>query len=124
MALVQGPWKTAPSDSRPVADPLGGGDDGGMSDNERIAKLEAVIPTLATKADLMEMKSDLRGAIHDQLKWIVGTMLALGALALAIMTFILNNATPKAPVVQPPPIIINVPAPAPAAAPSAPAPAK
>lgn len=90
----------------PVDPPSGGGDDGGM--NERLATLEArfdaVLPTLATKADL-------QGAVNDLVKWIVVTAVGLGVAGITVMTFVLNNAVPKAPApVAQAPIIITVPA--------------
>ena len=72
--------------------------------DERFAKIETRLDQTATKADLAEMKFDVA-------KWIVGTAIAVSATFITVMTFVLNNATPKAPP-QPaqPPIIINVPA--------------
>lgn len=75
-----------------------------------LSRIEAKIDMLATKADLHEMSSNM-------IKWMVGTAVALGAAAITVMTFVLNNATPQKQSVQtqPPPIIINVPAAPPAA---------
>ena len=90
---------------------------------------EALIPTLATKADVEK-------GFHDLVKWVVGTAFVGMGLALTIMTFVLNNAVPKQPVppapaaqvIQAPvpqPIIIQIPpqpqAVAPAKAPPSPA---
>lgn len=61
----------------------------------RLAKLEAVIPTLATKADVEK-------GFHDLVKWVVGTAVVGMGLALTIMTFVLNNAVPKQPEPSPP----------------------
>lgn len=71
----------------------------------RIAKLEAVVPTLATKADVEK-------ASHDVTKWIVGTMVAGVGLFTVIMTFVLNNAVPKPASAQQQaaPIVIQLPA--------------
>lgn len=70
----------------PVDPPGGGGDDGGM-DGERIARLEAVIPTLATRSDVAELKIEVAGlrsevykAISEQTWKVVG---ACGLLAAA-----------------------------------------
>ena len=93
-------------------------DDGGMNEryvthvefqeavssiNERFARVETRLDQTATKADLAEMKFDVA-------KWIVVTAIAVSATFITIMTFVLNNATPKTatPAAQPP-IIINVP---------------
>lgn len=110
--------------SAPI-DPLGGGGNNGGMD-ARLAKLEAIIPTLATKEDVVKLRgetkegfADVRAEMHrnasDIIKWVVGTAGVIAVGAVTIMTFVLNNAAPKAPIAQAqPPIIINVPAPAPA----------
>jgi hypothetical protein len=104
-------------------------DDGKM--NERISALEAkwgaVIPTLATKSDIegtkasiAEMRAEVAKGFADQTKWIVGTGIVGMVAFVTIMTFVLNNATPKAPAAAAqPPIIINVPGAAAAPAPGA-----
>lgn len=98
----------------------GGGDNGGMDitarvtrlegiatdTRERVAKIESAITTLATKHDVEKMNS-------DTVKWIIGTAVALGGVAITVMTFVLNNAVPR-PAQQStsqPPIVIQVPAP-------------
>jgi hypothetical protein len=74
---------------------------------DRILKLEAIIPTLATKADVEK-------GFHDLVKWVVGTAFVGIGLALTIMTFVLNNAVPKQPIAPAPaPQIIQAPAPQP-----------
>lgn len=79
---------------------------------ERFARIETRLDHTATKADLADMKADM-------VKWIVGTAIALGATAITVMTFVLNNAAPKQPAsAAQAPVIINIPAPA--SAPSAP----
>lgn len=98
-----------------LADGGGPPHDGDM--DSRIAKLEVIIPTLATKADVEK-------ASHDVTKWVVGTMVGGVGLFIVIMTFVLNNAVPKAappPAQAPAPIVIQVPA---APAPAAPTPAE
>jgi Asp/Glu/hydantoin racemase len=72
---------------------------------ERIARMEARLEQTATKADLA-------AAVADLVKWMVGTAIVLGATGITVITFVLNNATPKAPVIPPAPIVIQVPAPA------------
>jgi hypothetical protein len=78
-----------------------------MDHAERIATLEAIIPTLATKVDLAELRSDMNKGFAEQVKWIVGTSVALGAAGITVMTFVLNNATPKA---APAPTVLVIPA--------------
>lgn len=66
-------------------------------------KLEHIDTVMATKADLHESTSSM-------IKWIVGTAVGLGAAAITVMTFTLNNATQKSPSQAPQPIIITIPA--------------
>ena len=76
---------------------------------ERLARIETrmegMAQSMATKAEMHDMKAEL-------VKWIVGTAVALGSSAIVVMTFVLNNATPKAApaATAHPPIIINIPA--------------
>ncbi|WP_152969401.1 hypothetical protein [Paracidovorax avenae] len=83
----------------------------------RLGKIEGKLDHVATKSDLSD-------AMHSQTKWMATTAAGLVAAALAIMTFVLNNAIPKPATPQPtqPPIVINVPAgtvaPAPPAVPA------
>lgn len=73
--------------------------------NERFARIETRLDQFATKADLAEFKNQF-------IMWIVGTAIAMATAGITVMTFVLNNATPKAPSPVPqPPIIIHVPAP-------------
>lgn len=70
--------------------------------DQRMGHIEA---TMATKADLAETTTSI-------IKWIVGTALIMSGTAVTVMTFVLNNATPKAPAASPQPIVIYAPAPA------------
>jgi hypothetical protein len=74
-------------------------------------QLKGIHAQMATKADLPE-------GITGLIKWIVGTAIVLSASAVTIMTFVLNNAVPKAHSAAPAPTVITLPAPAAAAAPS------
>lgn len=101
-----------------VAHGGGGGDNTGMEArvksleeavtavSDRLTKIEARLEHMPTKADLSD-------AMNSQIKWIVGTAAVLGGAAIVVMTFVLNNASPK-PGAGQPPIIINVPASIPA----------
>ncbi len=94
--------------------------DGGME--TRIAKLEALVQGLASKSDLAEVRADFHKGVNDLIKWIVGTAFAGIVLLITIMTFVLNNAAPKAvapSASSPAPIVIQLPAtpPAPVEAP-------
>ena len=80
----------------------------------RLAGIDAKLDTFATKADLHEMGGSM-------IKWMVGTAVGLGVAAITVMTFVLNNAAPKAAAAaMPPAIIVNVPAAAPPALPAKP----
>lgn len=98
-------------------------DDGDM---ERLAALEArfdtVLPTLATRADIESVKSEIHKSSGETHKWMLGTVIGLflgfGGLFLAM-----SNALKPTPSQPPsvPTIIYTQPAPiAPAAPPSAP----
>ncbi|CAN7477518.1 hypothetical protein LJR074_003221 [Acidovorax sp. LjRoot74] len=108
---------------------------GGPPHNEdmdaRLAKLEALIPTLSTKEEVVklrgetregfesvrgEIKASVEGVRSDMhkntseiIKWVVGTAIAISMAAITIITFVLNNATPKQLPTAQPPIIITVP---------------
>lgn len=74
-------------------------------------RLDTILPTLATKADVAELKTDIHKNSADIIKWVVGTGFAGFAAFIVVITFVLNNAVPKsAPVGSLQPIIINVPA--------------
>lgn len=120
LGVIQGGKFSAPP-LKPAGSFDGGGppsDNGGMEarvtrlenklDNveSRLTRIEAKLDHMATKAELADMKADL-------VKWIVGTAIALGTAAITVMTFVLNNATPKAPAIPAPaPTVIVVPTPA------------
>ena len=72
---------------------------------ERLAKIEAGLERMATKADLVELSATL-------VKWIVGMAVGMSVAAVTVMTFVLNNAVPKVaavPPAPPAPIIIQMP---------------
>jgi hypothetical protein len=77
-------------------------------------KIETILPTLATKADVADAKSNI-------VQWVAGIGFAIVAIIVSVMAFMLNRALPpqSAGAGSPQPIVINVPAqqaPAPAAA--------
>ena len=78
-----------------------------MTEVERIAQLEAILPTLATKADIGGLRSEMHEIKSDIIKWVVGTAIGIAVAAVTVGTFVLNNAVPKQ--ASQPPIIINVP---------------
>lgn len=79
----------------------------------RLTKIETRLDSTATKADVADLGSTM-------VKWIVGTVSGLGIAGITVMTFVLNNATPRsAPAGQSQPIVIYA-QPAPVAAPGSP----
>ena len=69
---------------------------------ERLARIESRLEDTVTKADLAEKVGELKAEIHrsanETIRWIVGMVVGLGVAAITIITFVLNYATPKAPV--------------------------
>ena len=95
------------------------------------AKVDGRLEVIETRMDgrlaSMEAKMDANFArfdavLHkttaDTVKWVAGTIIAVGAVGLSIMTFLINNISPKALVAAPAPIIITVPMPTPTLTPS------
>lgn len=79
----------------------------------RLASIEAKM-----EANFARFDSALHKTTADTVKWVVGTIVAVGAVGLSIMTFLINNIAPKV-AAQPAPIIITVPMPVPTASPPA-----
>ena len=73
-------------------------------------RLDTVLPTLATKADLAELRTEMHKGFSEIVKWVVGTGVASFAAFIVVITFVLNNAVPKSAPAVSQPIIINVPA--------------
>lgn len=90
-----------------------GGDpphDGGME--ARLSKLEAIIPTLATKADMEGLRADFEKGQKENRAWMLATVLALFAGIMGAGGLVLSAAKSAGPAAtpQPAPIIIQVPA--------------
>lgn len=106
---------------------------------QSIARIDAVLPTLATKAELVELRGDMGKGFadaradfqtlradfqknqNDQIRWMIATALAGAGLIIGFMKILDHGPAPSP---QPaPPVTINIPAqPAPVApAPSPPA---
>lgn len=81
-------WRGSPIDRG-----TGGGDNGGM--DARLAALEArldaVLPTLATKSDVANLRADFHRELGGQTWRIIGTMLTAGALLTAAIYFIARS---------------------------------
>lgn len=61
-------------------------------------RMDGRIATLEAKIDgkFAELRSDMHKGFSDMTKWLVGTVIGVAAVSITIMTFVLNNATPKA----------------------------
>ena len=68
----------------------------------------------AMQRNVAAMRAEMQKNTTDIIKWVVGMISGTGALAITVMTFVLNNAVPKAP----PPVIVPVAALAPPVPPS------
>ena len=79
----------------------------------RLGKIEVRLDATATQADIQAIRADIRDSAISLIKWIVGTGAILGAAAITVMTFVFNNAVPKANLAMPAPVVINVPSPPP-----------
>jgi hypothetical protein len=94
----------------------GGTHDGEMS--ERLAKIEAMLPTLATKSDLASVGTSVEAVRGDIKGWMLATVLTIIAAIVGLGTFM----RPSAPMSQQPaqqvPIIVQVPAYIPMSAPA------
>ncbi|HEY0488034.1 MAG TPA: hypothetical protein VGD30_00835 [Telluria sp.] len=77
----------------------------------RLGKIEVRLDATATQADIQAIRADIRDSAISMIKWIVGTAALLGAAAITVMTFVLNNAVPKANPPVPAPVVIDVPSP-------------
>ena len=72
----------------------GRGDPPGNDQGERLAKLEArldtILPTLATKSDVSESKATI-------VMWVAGIAFASTALIVSVMAYMLNHPIAQAP---------------------------
>jgi hypothetical protein len=81
-------------------------EDFAVETRERLGRIETRLEQTATKADLADLAASM-------VKWIVGVAFGMSAAGITVMTFVLNNATPKvavAPQPVPQPIVIQLPA--------------
>jgi len=89
-------------------------------------RIDTILPTLATKTDIAELRSAMHKASTDTSRWITATVIGLFLGFAGLFFAMSNNAKAPAPQqAQPSPIIIyaqqpTTPAPAPAALPVAP----
>ena len=88
---------------------------------ERLARIEARQTELADKVGALQV--EMHRGFADMIKWVVGTAIVLGGTALTVITFVLNNATPRPTPTPPPSVVVYAqPVPVPAPMTSAPAP--
>ncbi len=108
--------RSFPGPQPPKTDGSGGS---GYDDDmrERIAKLEAILPTLATKADIESVRVDIEKGQKENRAWMLATVLALfvGILALGnfLATGLRESMRPQSAPAQQAPLIIQVPGVAP-----------
>jgi hypothetical protein len=84
-------------------------------------RLDAILPTLATKADMAELRGDMHKMNAEIKTWTLATMITIvGTMLAAIfgISEIYKVAAPVSNAAQPAPVIINLPGPAIPAAPA------
>jgi hypothetical protein len=61
------------------------------------------------QAGFAELRSEMQKQSAEIIKWVVGMIVGAGAVAITVMTFVLNNAVPKTPFVStaPVPVVIT-----------------
>ncbi|WP_229518415.1 CCDC90 family protein [Massilia sp. PAMC28688] len=67
------------------------------------------------KTDIERVKAEVDRGNADTIKWVAGIVISAVALGLTVMTFVLNNAVPRATTAAPAPIVITIPSAEPAA---------
>jgi hypothetical protein len=76
--------------------------------SERVAQIEALLPTLATKADIGDIRADFRKTDAEIKAWMIATVISL-FLGFAGLFFAMNSAHREADT-PPGPTIIQIPA--------------
>ncbi len=89
--------------SRGAAQPPAGGDGMDTRLTKLETKIETILPTLATKGDVFEAKSDI-------IKFVAMAALAITTILIAVLAFMLNRAVPAQPMQQAPVVVVPVPA--------------
>lgn len=92
----------------------GGGPPNDSDMEARLTKLETrldtILPTLATKADISDTRVAIAESKSDIIKWLSGGVLATIAIIVSVMAFMLNRIVPPPSAPQQPPIVIQMPA--------------
>ena len=85
---------------------------------DRLARIEARLEQMVTKADLHELSAKMQELNAATIRWIIGIGAGISIGAVTVMTFVLNNAVPRPTAQVVPPVVIQLPPPAaPAAVP-------
>ncbi|MRW86540.1 hypothetical protein GJ698_20935 [Pseudoduganella sp. FT26W] len=84
---------------------------------ERLVRIEERLEQCATKTDLEALRAEMHKGFSEMIKWIVGTAIVMSGTGIVVMTFVPNNAVPKAPPPAPLPPVVIYTQPAPAALP-------
>lgn len=87
---------------------------------ERLTRIEARQTDLADKVGALQV--EMHKGFADMIKWVVGTAIVLGGTAMTVITFVLNNATPRPTPTTPLVVVYAQPVPVTAPLTSAPAP--
>ena len=75
-----------------------------------LRSIDVRLGRMETRLDGTATKEDLQKSINALIRWMVAIGAVLGATTITVMTFVLNNAVPKANPATPQPIVIVVPA--------------
>lgn len=102
----------------PLREGGGGGDNTDME--ARLKALETIIPTLATKSDMAELRADMHEMNAGISRWMLGTVITvIGTIVLGFAGLLFNLTRvvkpDNPPAQQMAPIVITVPAPTPPA---------
>lgn len=76
---------------------------------QELQSIDVRLTRIETRVDQTATKTDLQQAMNSMVKWMVGMMFGAGIAAVTIMTFVLNNASPKAAVGSAAPVVIQLP---------------
>lgn len=71
-------------------------------------RLDTILPTLATKVDLAELRTEMHKGFAEMVKWIVGVAIAGVAIMLSVLTFYVNTAQRSPASAQVQPIVIQL----------------
>jgi Flp pilus assembly protein TadB len=81
----------------------------GEQTRQELQSIDVRLTRIETRLDQTATKTDLQQAMNSMVKWMVGMMFGAGVAAVTIMTFVLNNATPRPPGGAVAPVIIQLP---------------